>query len=216
MGLSFHGPTPVARSCDDFGRGSDGDRTDPWRAAAPVRGRRRTLGGAPSRRKAEPPIDGELPASLDIVLGNQVYIERASPPPALVNRLVRLAAFQNPEFYAAQALRLPTFGKPRVISCAELFSKHVVLPRGCLDEALGLLAELSIRAAWAPDRCSRRWPPSGKLAIGVWDTKPLEAPSSTSSHCRYRFARKRRRLTLAPCLHIDNMLCCAAGAFMSQ
>ena len=47
--------------------------------------------------------------------------------PALVNRLIRLAAFQNPEFYAAQAMRLPTFGKPRMISCAELFVKRIAL-----------------------------------------------------------------------------------------
>ena len=50
------------------------------------------------------------------------------PPPALISRLVRVAAFQNPEFYAAQAMRLPTFGKPRIISCAE-FPKHVALAR---------------------------------------------------------------------------------------
>jgi superfamily II DNA or RNA helicase len=56
-----------------------------------------------------------------------------------------LAAFQNPEFYAAQAMRLPTFGKPRVISCAELFPSHVALPRGSLDGVLYLLNEHSIR-----------------------------------------------------------------------
>jgi len=106
----------------------------------------------PSRRKAEPPIAGELPASLDVVLGNQVYIDRVPLPPALVNRLVRLAAFQNPAFYAAQAMRLPTFGKPRVISCAELFPKHVALPRGCLDEVLGLLAALGIAARVRDER----------------------------------------------------------------
>ena len=77
----------------------------------------------PSRRRKEPPIEGELPASVEVVLGNQVYIDRSKLPPGLVNRIVRLAAFQNPEFYAAQAMRLPTFGKPRIISCAELFSK---------------------------------------------------------------------------------------------
>ena len=90
----------------------------------------------PSRRSKEPPIQGDLPRSVDVVLGNQVYIDRSKLPPALVNRVARLAAFQNPEFYAAQAMRLPTFGKPRIISCAELFPKHVALPRGCLDERL--------------------------------------------------------------------------------
>ncbi len=100
----------------------------------------------PSRRSKERPLQKELPESIQIVLGNQLYVERTTLPPALVNRIARLAAFQNPEFYAAQAMRLPTFGKPRVISCAELFPKHIALPRGCLDELLDLFAELDMAA----------------------------------------------------------------------
>ena len=100
----------------------------------------------PSRRGKEPRIEGELPTSVEVVLGNQVYVDRTKLPPALVNRSVRLAAFQNPEFYAAQAMRLPTFGKPRIISCAELFPKHVALPRGCFDDLPGLLADLGVAA----------------------------------------------------------------------
>jgi superfamily II DNA or RNA helicase len=88
------------------------------------------------------------------VLGNQVYIDRTKLPPALVNRIARLAAFQNPEFYAAQAMRLPTFGKPRIISCAELFPKHVALPRGCVDDLLSLLADLGIAAEPRDERQS--------------------------------------------------------------
>jgi len=98
----------------------------------------------PSRRNKESPIDGEIPDSIDVVLGNQVYIDRLKLPPALVIRIVRLAAFQNPEFYAAQAMRLPTFGKPRIISCAELFPKHIALPRGCLKDVLSLLRTAGI------------------------------------------------------------------------
>src|SRR5262249_30555952 len=63
---------------------------------------------------------------------------------ALVNRMVGLAAFQNPEFYAARAMRLSTFGKPRVISCAELLSKHLALPRGCFEDLRGLFRDLGI------------------------------------------------------------------------
>ena len=59
----------------------------------------------------------------------------------MIAQLVRLAAFQNPEFYRAQAMRLPTFGKPRIVSCAELHPQHIALPRGCFDEAVGLLSE---------------------------------------------------------------------------
>jgi superfamily II DNA or RNA helicase len=100
---------------------------------------------SPSRQRGEPRIVGEMPEQVEVVLSNQLYIDRSALPPALVNRLIRLAAFQNPEFYAAQAMRLPTFGKPRVISCAELFTKHIALPRGCLDAALELFASNGIR-----------------------------------------------------------------------
>jgi superfamily II DNA or RNA helicase len=106
----------------------------------------------PSRRNKEPPIEGPLPKSVEVVLGNQIYIDRSQLPPGLVNRIARLAAFQNPEFYAAQAMRLPTFGKPRVISCVELFSKHVALPRGCLDGLMDLLDSVGVAAALRDER----------------------------------------------------------------
>src|ERR1700761_4932043 len=93
-----------------------------------------------------------MPLSVEIVLGNQVYIDRAALPPALVNRLIRLAAFQNPEFYSAQAMRLPTFGKPRVISCAELFPKHIALPRGCFESAVDLLSATGVPAELRDER----------------------------------------------------------------
>ena len=104
----------------------DDDDSEPWTRS-------------PSRRQQSVPLQGPLPATLQIVLGNQLYIDRRELPSGLVNQLIRLAAFQNPEFYAAQAMRLPTFGKPRVISCAELVTNHVGLPRGCRDAARDLL-----------------------------------------------------------------------------
>lgn len=69
------------------------------------------------------------------------------------NRLLRLAAFQNPEFYQAQALRLSTYGTPRIVACAEDFPKHIGLPRGCLDEVLRTLGELGIDAVTRDERC---------------------------------------------------------------
>jgi len=67
---------------------------------------------SPSRRSLEPPITGPLPHKIEIVLSNEVCIPKEDLPPALRNRLIRLAAFQNPEFYRAQAMRLPTYEKP--------------------------------------------------------------------------------------------------------
>lgn len=73
-----------------------------------------------------------------------LFINKGGLPERLINRLSRLAAFQNPEFYQAQSLRFSTFGKLRIIGCAEDFPKHLALPRGCADEVLGLLEECGI------------------------------------------------------------------------
>ena len=106
----------------------------------------------PSRRSKEAPISGELPQTLELVLGNQIYIAKGGLHPALRNRLLRLAAFQNPEFYKAQAMRLSTHGKPRVIACAEDHPHHVGLPRGCLDDVQQMLTDLRIRIAIRDER----------------------------------------------------------------
>ncbi len=99
----------------------------------------------PSRKKKDKPITGPLPEKVRIVHSNLVYIEKEGLPSAMLNRLHRLAAFQNPEFYRAQAMRLSTFGKPRVIRCAEEFPRHVALPRGCLDETTSLFKSHNIK-----------------------------------------------------------------------
>ena len=98
----------------------------------------------PSRRPPLPNGAALLPERVDAVLGDRIYVPRAGLPPALVNRLMRLAAFQNPAFYSAQAMRRSTFRIPRIVACAELLSHHVALPRGCRGALEGLLGDLSI------------------------------------------------------------------------
>ena len=115
------------------------DDAEPW--AAP-----------PSRQPGAPPITGELPQTLELVLGNQIYIAKEGLHPGLRNRLLRLAAFQNPEFYRAQAMRLSTYGKSRIVACAEDYSHHIGLPRGCLEDIQRLLDELGIRATVRDER----------------------------------------------------------------
>ncbi len=55
-----------------------------------------------------------------------------------------MAAFPNPEFYRAQAMRFSTYGKPRMICCAEDFPERIALPRGCTAELLELLEALRV------------------------------------------------------------------------
>ena len=97
-------------------------------------------------------VSGPMPKSLNVTLANLIYFEREQLPQALANRLIRLAAFQNPEFYKAQAMRMSVWDKPRVIGCAENFPQHVALPRGCLDAALPLLRENGIACELRDER----------------------------------------------------------------
>jgi len=106
----------------------DEDDRTPW--TQPPSGRPRKI------VMAEP-----LPPKVKAVLSQRLFIEKAGLPSPLLNQLKRLAAFQNPEFYKKQSMRLSTALTPRVIACAEDLPQHIALPRGCLPEAEALLRE---------------------------------------------------------------------------
>jgi superfamily II DNA or RNA helicase len=89
-------------------------------------------------------LSGPLPKALTLTLANLIYFEKAQLSQTLANRLIRLAAFQNPEYYKAQAMRMSVWDKPRIIGCAENYPQHIALPRGCLDACLVLLHENGI------------------------------------------------------------------------
>jgi superfamily II DNA or RNA helicase len=108
----------------------DDDLAQPWKTAP----------------RTSRPLAGPMPQRLTVTWSNQIYFEKAQLPPALANRLIRLAAFQNPEFHKAQAMRLPVWDKPRVIGCAENYPRHIALPRGCLEPALEWLRANGIHA----------------------------------------------------------------------
>ena len=138
----------IARDADRRGRvlgvrlaPAEDDEPAPW--AAP-----------PSRRRKDPPIVGELPRTLELILGNEIYIANDGLVPGLRSRLLRVAAFQNPEFYKTQAMRLSTYAKPRIISCAEEHPQHISLPRGCLEDVREVLVDLNIRPVIRDQRFS--------------------------------------------------------------
>lgn len=105
------------------------DQYEPWKRPA-----------AGSRK-----LPGPMPTSLAVTLANQIYFQKDQVPQPLANRLIRLAAFQNPEFYRAQAMRFPVWDKPRVIGCAENFPRYIALPRGCLEPVKELLRDNDIK-----------------------------------------------------------------------
>jgi superfamily II DNA or RNA helicase len=93
-------------------------------------------GGRRTKGVAEP-----LPSDVKAVLAQRLFVEKAGLPSALLNELKRLAAFQNPEFYKRQKMRLSTALTPRVVMCGEELPLFVALPRGCALKAKELLAE---------------------------------------------------------------------------
>ncbi|HEY1931487.1 MAG TPA: DEAD/DEAH box helicase family protein [Acetobacteraceae bacterium] len=136
----------------------------------------------PSRRRDEPPITGPLPATVRVVLADQVYVDRSALPASMTARIVRLAAFQNPEFYRAQAMRLSTFDKPRIISCAEISPRHVGLPRGCLDEATSLQRSHNISVELEDHRHAGSALPPGVQFMGELRGVQKEALEALVSH----------------------------------
>jgi superfamily II DNA or RNA helicase len=107
---------------------------------------------SPSRSRKEKRITEPLPPTVRLITSNLVYIEKKGLPSSMQDRLIRIAAFQNPEFYKAQTMRLSTYGKPRVISCSESFPEHIGLPRGCLEEVVSLFKGHGVRVEIQDER----------------------------------------------------------------
>lgn len=118
--------------------GDEDDRT-PWKRP-------------PSGRPRKAVITEPLPPVVKAVLAQRLFIEKVGLPSALLNQLMRLAAFQNPEFYKKQSMRLSTALIPRVIACAEDLREHIALPRGCLPEAEDMLGEYGTKLAVTDER----------------------------------------------------------------
>jgi len=111
--------------------GEDEDET-PWEAP-------------PSRRPRPARIEEPLPSEVRAVLAQRIFVEKARLPSAFLNQIKRVAAFQNPEFYKRQKMRLSTALTPRVVACAEDHPQHVALPRGCVGDLKELLAGHGVR-----------------------------------------------------------------------
>ncbi|MCR4304126.1 MAG: DEAD/DEAH box helicase family protein [Gallionella sp.] len=151
------------------------DLKEPWKRSAPI-----------SKN-----LKGVMPASLTVTLSNLIYFEKELLPQALANRLIRLAAFQNPEFYKAQAMRMSVWDTPRVIGCAENYPKHIALPRGCLEPAQELLHDNGIRCDLHDERC---------------EGEPIDVVFSGT-------LRIDQEAAVAAMLHHDTGVLCAPTAF---
>jgi hypothetical protein len=119
----------------------DGEEAAPWMRA-------------PSGRPRAVHVPGPFPETVKAVRAQRLFVEEAGLPSALLNQIKRLAAFQNPEFYKRQSMRLSTALTPRVIACAEEVPEHIALPRGCEADLARCLADHGIELRTEDQRCA--------------------------------------------------------------
>ena len=90
----------------------------------------------------------DFPEAFDIVKSGMLFISKDGFSQKALNVLKRMAAFKNPEYYKAQAMRMPTYGKSRIISCFDDFETHLGLPRGCENDLRELFDRFSLQPRW--------------------------------------------------------------------
>jgi superfamily II DNA or RNA helicase len=108
---------------------------------------------SPSKPPRAARLAGTVPPVISSVLAQRLFVKKAELTSSHLNQIKRLAAFQNPEFYKKQRLRLSTALTPRVIACAEELSEYIALPRGCRTELQRLLAAADSQLVVNDQRC---------------------------------------------------------------
>lgn len=76
---------------------------------------------------------------ITITVADKIYIPLNSVSAKVLNHIKRIAAFRNPEFYKKQAMRMSTYGIPRIISCFDITDDYLAMPRGCKEAIMKLL-----------------------------------------------------------------------------
>ena len=80
------------------------------------------------------PDKNDYPEKIEIIKSNMLFLPKKGISEKGLNHLKRIASFKNPMFYRHQAMRLSTYGLPRIISCADETKEYLCLPRGCEEE----------------------------------------------------------------------------------
>lgn len=90
----------------------------------------------------------DVPEKVELIISNMIYINKSGFSHSALNKIKRLAAFKNPEYYKKQAMRFSVYGTPRIISTAEDFGEYIALPRGCFDAVVDMLIQLGVECSF--------------------------------------------------------------------
>jgi superfamily II DNA or RNA helicase len=86
----------------------------------------------------------DFPDVLTVIDANRLYVSKEGVTPQALNRIKRLAAFQNPVFYKTQKMRMSTYGIPRIIYSLEETNEYIGIPRGCRSSLIDILESLNV------------------------------------------------------------------------
>lgn len=76
----------------------------------------------------------DVDGSVAIIESNGLFIDTSNLKNRIQNRMRRLAAFSNPEYYKKQAMGFSTRGTPRIVYCGYDEGEYICLPRGCKEK----------------------------------------------------------------------------------
>ncbi|MCZ6671939.1 MAG: DEAD/DEAH box helicase family protein, partial [Verrucomicrobia bacterium] len=116
------------------------------------------------------PISIPVVADQTIHLSENIIIPTKNLSPVLVAKLKRLATFPNPIFFEKQRQRFPTYNIPKYIFSGELHSDRILLPRGCMEQAIDLFAECGSRVTVE----DRRLKPKRIKILFTGDLRPIQ------------------------------------------
>lgn len=120
----------------------------------------------PSRKASEPmgiayaavsmqtsgPISASFPKTVCVTKANMLFVSKQGLSNKAQNRIRRLAAFGNPEFYKAQAMRRSVHNIPRIVWCGEEDERSIMLPRGCEQKLVDLAREQGFACSFEDKR----------------------------------------------------------------
>jgi superfamily II DNA or RNA helicase len=81
----------------------------------------------------------DFPDKLIVIEANRLYIPKKDISQRALNRIKRLAAFSNPQFYKAQKMRMSTYDIPRIIYSLDETADYMGIPRGCKFSLIDML-----------------------------------------------------------------------------
>lgn len=87
----------------------------------------------------------KYPKSIDIILSDMVYIDKANLNAGVKSSFRRLATFANPEFYKRQRMRLSVYNIPMIIDCSQEDDKYLKIPRGTYEYLDSLCKENNVK-----------------------------------------------------------------------